>query len=120
MSHLHSPVFWLAAVSALALGCENPDRWGPVAERCAEVVHRYIGAAAPIELLGEPTQTSEGSVEIRYRTETGFNIPEEGAASCRFEVGEAGRLSLLAASVDGGMLTEPEVAAIRDALASER
>lgn len=115
LNRLHAgwSVATAGALLALLLACENPDRFGPVAAGCADVVRAYRGeAAAPVEIVDTPDQQSEGEVEISYRTTNPMNIPVEGRASCTFAVGSAGALQLIAASVDGVELSEAEVAAI--------
>jgi hypothetical protein len=109
----------LAPVVACAplLGCENPDRGGGVAARCAEVAHAYLGAPTAVEIVGEPIQHSEGEVEISYRTFDRENIPVEGKATCNFAVA-VGSLQLISASVDGTELSGSETAAIRKSLGS--
>ena len=101
-------------VAALS-GCENPNRWGPVAARCAEVVHAYLESPATVEIVGKPVQRSEGEVEISYRTIDRVNIPVEGSASCNFAVGD-GQLTLMEASVGGVDLRGPDLKAIREKL----
>jgi hypothetical protein len=100
-------------------GCENPDRFGPVAARCAEVVHAYLESPSSVEIIGTPIQYSEGEVKISYRTSDRMNIPVEGSASCNFEVGGYGRLTLMEASVDGADIAGPALDAIRKQLDSE-
>jgi hypothetical protein len=104
------------ALLAALLACENSDRFGPVAARCADIVRAYLAASAPVEIVGTPDQQSEGEVEISYRTTNAMNIPSEGRASCTFAVGDAGELQLVAASVDGVELSESEVAKIARSL----
>jgi hypothetical protein len=105
-----------AALVAALLACENPDRFGPVAAGCADVVRAYLEASAPVEIVGTPDQQSEGEVQISYRTTNAMNIPSEGSASCTFSVGLAGELQLVAASVNGVELSETEVATIGESL----
>lgn len=105
----------LALLVAAPSGCEDPDRWGPAAARCAQVVHAYLESPAPVEIVGTPVQRSEGDVDVSFRTIDRVNIPVEGTASCNFAVGD-GRLTLMEASVNGVALRGPDLKAIREKL----
>jgi hypothetical protein len=101
-------------VASLA-ACVEASEEGP-AGRCAEVVRIFKGLQEPVEVVGQPVETSEGSVEIRYEGQDGMNLPARGSASCTFAVGEAGELTLLEASVDGTPLGPGDIESIRTEL----
>lgn len=100
---------------AVLPGCENPDQWTSVAGRCADVVHAYLEAPAPVEIVGQPVQYSEGEVKISYRTSNRVNIPVEGTASCNFAIGD-GKMTLMEASVGGVDLPGPALQAVQKKL----
>lgn len=122
MTHTHrrftkfAPCLLAAGFLAVALsGCQNPDQWTSVAGRCADVVHAYLESPAPVEIVGQPVQYSEGEVKISYRTSDRVNIPVEGTASCSFAIGD-GTMTLMEASVGGVDLPGPALQAVRKKL----
>jgi hypothetical protein len=44
-----------------------------------------------VALVGQPVETSEGSVEIEYEGTEAMNLPLKGSATCTFAVGEGDR-----------------------------
>lgn len=105
-------VAWLAA-------CVDPAAEGP-AGQCAEVVRIYRNLPNPVAIVGQPAETSEGTVQIEYEGTDAMNLPLKGSASCTFAVGEGGSLSLLEAVVEGSLVAGPEVEAIRKELGERR
>ena len=86
------------------------------ADACAKVVRIHRGLQSTTIVKSDTTRASEGAVEIAYRGTDGENLPVEGVAACNFAVGEGGALTLVTGEVDGTMLSEGEVRAIRGAL----
>ena len=108
------PILLLAAGLA---ACADAAGQGP-AGRCAEVAGIYKGLQKPVQVVGQPVHTSEGSVEIEYEGQDAMNLPTRGSASCTFAVGEPGELGLLEAVVDGSPLGPGAIEAIRTELGS--
>lgn len=101
------------SVPLLVLGaCVDNDRFGLPAKTCADAVRIYRGLPNPVEIEGQPEETGDGIVEIRFQSMNAENIPVTGAATCEFTVGADGSLSLAGASLEGSPLPEADLAAI--------
>ena len=103
------------ALLACAAGC-GPSS-STAAGRCAEVVRIHGDLQGAVAIVGQPVESSEGRVEIRYEGTGAMNIPVEGSAVCVFAVGQAGALTLMDAAIDGRPLSGESVAGIQHQLA---
>lgn len=109
--HAVACVGWLTACADVSSG---------PAEDCAEAVGIYKGLQGPVEIVGPPSEPSEGRVQIEYRGMDAMNLPAQGTATCRFAVDADGATRLLGATVDGSPVDGPEIDAIRHELATVR
>lgn len=107
-------IFLLAIAAVAALACSRPTT--DPATACARVVGVYLDLPNPVEVTGQPTQTSEGRVDIAYESTDGMNLPVEGTAACTFSVGDAGELELMEADVNGELLSSDQLSEIRSSL----
>lgn len=107
---------WALALLVGLPACVEVGGGGPAGD-CAEVVRIYRNLQGAVEIVGQPVETSEGSVEIEYQGMDGMNLPATGSARCTFSVGQGGDPTLLEAVVDGEPLPGPDLEAIRAKLA---
>ena len=98
----------------LTLACTAQSGNGP-AGACCSVVKYYRGLPNPVEVVGNPLQTSTGAVEIRYAGTNGENLPVQGEATCEFSTGNNGAMRLVAATIDGKVLGPGAVSGVNRA-----
>ena len=98
----------------LTLACATEPANGP-ANACGSVVEYYRGLPGPVEVLGNPLQTTTGAVEIHYRGTNGENLPVQGEAACEFSTEGDGSLRLQAATIDGKTLGPGAVSSVNRA-----
>lgn len=91
-----------------------PSASADPAANCAEFVRSYRGLEGEIQVVGAPTQRSEGEVAIEWRGRAAGGAPVEGSAACTFAVGAGGRLTLVEATVDGAPVDEASLASRSD------
>jgi hypothetical protein len=89
----------MAVLGWLASGCGGNVVESPLADACAKAVETYRSPNASVRVVGRPTETSEGHVDIEY--EVSGATPTRGKASCDFAVGGYDTLTLVSATVDG-------------------
>jgi hypothetical protein len=108
-------ILLLALLVGSLAACGGAPAKGP-AGRCADVVRIDRGLQGGVAVVGQPVETSEGSVEIEYEGTDAMNLPVKGSAACTFAVGEGGALTLVEAVVDGSPLDEEAIDSIRSEL----
>jgi hypothetical protein len=89
----------VAALGGLSSGCGGNVVESPLADACAKAVETYRSPGGSVHVVGRPTETSEGHVDIEY--EVSGATPKRGKASCDFAVGGFDTLTLVSATVDG-------------------